>query len=236
MLTEYLMKLTVVGGSEWVLILLILLSFVSVALIVERALFLRSRVRRLDSLDRTLTPLILRGDAAGIRQAASQAEEPIILAAVEGLSERKRDREALEKLVQSAVQRERLVLEKRLTFLGTLGNNAPFIGLLGTVLGIIRAFRDLSLDTQGNSGVVMAGISEALVATAVGLFVALPAVLAFNVFMKKVDRLLSLSEALAQGILASVPASAAEAGPAASTGTGRRSETKADTAAASKEG
>ena len=74
------------------------------------------------------------------------------------------------------------------------------------MLGIIRAFRDLSLDAQGTSSVVMAGISEALVATAVGLFVALPAVMAFNYFMKQVDGILTVNEALAQGILAGKPA------------------------------
>jgi biopolymer transport protein ExbB len=101
--------------------------------------------------------------------------------------------------------REHIRLERRLAFLGTLGNNAPFIGLFGTVLGIIRAFHDLSLDSQGSSSVVMAGISEALVATAVGLFVALPAVMFFNYYQRQVDRLLSITESLAQGILAGMP-------------------------------
>ena len=98
--------------------------------------------------------------------------------------------------------RERLVLERRLTFLGTLGNNAPFIGLFGTVLGIIRAFHDLSLGSMKGHTSVMAGISEALVATAIGLFVAIPAVMAFNYFQKQVDHTLSVTEALSQGVLA----------------------------------
>src|SRR5437870_8540960 len=82
--------------------------------------------------------------------------------------------EAVEKAVQSTIDRRRLEYEKWLFVLGTLGNNAPFIGLFGTVLGIIRAFADLAVANKGGgastAGSVMAGISEALVATAVGLF------------------------------------------------------------------
>jgi biopolymer transport protein ExbB/biopolymer transport protein TolQ len=77
-------------------------------------------------------------------------------------------------------------MERGTTMLGTLGNNAPFIGLFGTVIGVIIAFQNLS-SNQGNAamGSVMAGIAEALVATAVGLFVAIPAVVAFNVIQKR---------------------------------------------------
>ena len=203
MLTEKLMQLTIAGGSEWVMILLLILSVVSVSVMVERALFFRARRGRLNRLDQALTPLILKDDHAGISEALDGQDEPILVAAaMSGDADSGRDLDASERVVASALSRERLRLEQRLNFLGTLGNNAPFIGLFGTVLGIIRAFRDLSMDTQGNSSVVMAGISEALVATAVGLFVALPAVMAFNIFMKQVDSILSINEALAQGILA----------------------------------
>ena len=92
----------------------------------------------------------------------------------------------------SAKSRERLALEKRLGILGTLGNNAPFIGLFGTVLGIIKAFADLA-QNQGPAGRrwSCAGISEALVATAVGLLVAIPAVIAYNIFQGRVRRTMS---------------------------------------------
>lgn len=89
----------------------------------------------------------------------------------------------------------RVHLERNLTFLASVGSNAPFIGLFGTVLGIIRAFADLVGNMDGGADVVMAGISEALVATAVGIFVAVPAVVAYNAFMRQVDKL----EALAEG-------------------------------------
>ena len=85
--------------------------------------------------------------------------------------------------------------ERFLVFLGTLGNNAPFLGLLGTVLGIIRAFHELARHGEGGVNVVMAGISEALVATAVGLVVALPAVIAFNHFSRRADDVAAAGQA-----------------------------------------
>ncbi len=88
----------------------------------------------------------------------------------------------------------RVHLERNLTFLASVGSNAPFIGLFGTVLGIIRAFADLVGNIDGGADVVMAGISEALVATAVGIFVAIPAVVAYNAFQRQVDKLEALVE------------------------------------------
>jgi len=85
-------------------------------------------------------------------------------------------------LMDSRTGIERNRLDKRLIILGTIGNNAPFIGLLGTVMGIIKAFHDLSLAAVQGPQTVMAGISEALIATAVGLFVAIPAVVFYNYF------------------------------------------------------
>jgi biopolymer transport protein ExbB len=103
----------------------------------------------------------------------------------------------------SARSQERLRLERYLGILGTLGNNAPFIGLFGTVLGIIKAFADLSRSGGGGgAAVVMAGISEALVATAVGLFVAIPAVMAFNIFQRLLKRVVGRSNSLANAIVA----------------------------------
>jgi biopolymer transport protein ExbB/TolQ len=79
-------------------------------------------------------------------------------------------------------------LERGLVVLGTIGSTAPFVGLFGTVLGIIRAFSDLAGDTGAGPSVVAAGVSEALVATAAGLFVAIPAVIAYNFFVRSARR------------------------------------------------
>ena len=88
----------------------------------------------------------------------------------------------------------KLALEKRLGILATFGNNAPFIGLFGTVLGIIQAFHDLGRASEFGVRVVMEGISEALVATAMGLFVAIPSVIAYNYFVRRVKKILLIYE------------------------------------------
>jgi biopolymer transport protein ExbB len=109
----------------------------------------------------------------------------------------------------SAKSRLRLDMERNLGVLGTLGNNAPFIGLFGTVLGIIKAFADLSRNQAGGAGAVMSGISEALVATAVGLMVAIPAVIAFNFFQGRVRKTLGRVDAMAHLVLAGMASNGA---------------------------
>ncbi|HEY4059710.1 MAG TPA: MotA/TolQ/ExbB proton channel family protein, partial [Kofleriaceae bacterium] len=111
----------------------------------------------------------------------------------------------------AAIEHERLRYEKRIAFLGTLGNNAPFIGLFGTVLGIIRAFSDLAAGGGQGTTAVMAGIAESLVATGVGLLVALPAVASYNAFIRRIETTTSATEALSHQILAYLKAPAKEA-------------------------
>jgi len=108
----------------------------------------------------------------------------------------------IDRAVKSYLSLERTRLEEGLTILATLGSNAPFIGLFGTVLGIIHAFGALGTQ-QNNTADIMVGISEALVATAIGLFVAIPAVIAFNVFSRKLRVMLVSSEAIKDLYLAS---------------------------------
>jgi biopolymer transport protein ExbB/biopolymer transport protein TolQ len=99
--------------------------------------------------------------------------------------------EAVTEVLDASMTRQRKEFERGLTFLGTLGNNAPFVGLLGTVIGVIESFHQLGTAGQNHEamGNVMSGISEALVATAVGLLVALPAVVGYNLAQKKVSEI-----------------------------------------------
>lgn len=101
----------------------------------------------------------------------------------------------IDRAVRGFVAEERIVAEKGLTTLATLGANAPFIGLFGTVLGIIEAFGKLGTGDAASSS-VMTAISEALIATAVGLFVAIPAVVAFNIFSSRIKEATSRCEIL----------------------------------------
>ena len=188
-------------GSEWVLWLLLGLSVVSVAVMVERAIFLRGRGDA-DALARELRSLLKGGDVEGARQALAGRTLPAAVVAAAGLDHFDRGSEAVGEAMAGAKARLRVDLERNLGVLGTLGNNAPFIGLFGTVLGIIKAFADLSRNSGGGAGAVMAGISEALVATAIGLMVAIPAVIAFNFFQAQVRKTLTRVDAIAHMVLA----------------------------------
>jgi biopolymer transport protein ExbB len=117
---------------------------------------------------------------------------------------------AVEERVAATVENERLRYERGLAFLGTLGANAPFVGLFGTVLGIVRAFHDLAVSTAAGTQAVMQGIAEALVATGVGLVVALPSVAAYNAFTRQVETAASSAGAIGHEILAYIKA---EKGP-----------------------
>jgi biopolymer transport protein ExbB len=199
-LTERLLNLTL-SGSEWVLWLLIALSVLSVAVMVERAIRLSGKKIDLEALGKELVDRLSQGDIAGARRALGRWQGPEIEVALTGIEHLGGGPGAAGAAMASAKARLRIDLERNLGILGTLGNNAPFIGLFGTVLGIIRAFADLARHEGGGASVVMTGISEALVATAVGLMVAIPAVVAFNHFQGRIRRTLARVDSTAQLVL-----------------------------------
>jgi len=190
-------------GASWVLWVLVALSVLSVTVMLERGLYFGQRrmSKRFPELLRLCQDGSLDKAAQLAAGDAMEAEVIRVAARVAGSGQ-----EAVEKAVASTIDRRRLEYERWLFVLGTLGNNAPFIGLFGTVLGIIRAFADLAAHPAAAAGAstVMAGISEALVATAVGLFVAIPAVLAYNIYQRLLKRVigrsLSLGNAIAAGL------------------------------------
>ncbi|MFA6316760.1 MAG: MotA/TolQ/ExbB proton channel family protein [Elusimicrobiota bacterium] len=177
------------SGGGWVIWLLVLFSFVSVAVIVERLLVLKRQARYQAAVLPGMEDHIERGERTEILK---RLKPGTVLHAVgrEVAARAPGGREAMLEGLESRLSLERRRLEKRLLILGTLGNNAPFIGLLGTVLGVIHAFQDLSLSGAHGSAAVMAGLAEALVATAVGILVALPCVAAYNFVEKGIDDLL----------------------------------------------
>lgn len=210
-ITERILAVTLVG-SDWVLWLLLLLSVLSVTIMVERAIVISGRSPRLQDLGDRLLKLLAAGDVKGARELLGPPRSPEVRVALVGLGELPQGRVAAAEAMASARSHERLAMEKHLGILGTLGNNCPFIGLFGTVLGIIKAFADLARNQGGGAAVVMAGISEALVATAVGLMVAIPAVVAYNVFQGRVRRTLGRVDAMAHLILARSEDSSAAGG------------------------
>ena len=173
-MVAFLLKGALVGDS-WVLFILIALSIWSLAVAYERWATFKRQLKDQGLREALQAPLAARDMAAALK--AAQANDSLqgrCLAAM--LAKAGEGPEAAEEALQAALIEERLKLEKNLIILGTLGNNAPFLGLFGTVLGIIKAFNDLAVSGTSGASVVMAGISSALVATALGILVAIPAV------------------------------------------------------------
>ena len=208
-LTERFLSFTLLG-TDWVLWILITLSVVSIAIMIERLVALSSGTLS-DDMIADFKSTVASGDFAGARALLGGRGGIEARVALEGLAYAPRGASAAAEAMTGVRGRERLSLERNLAVLGTLGNNAPFIGLLGTVLGIIRAFHELSHNAAGGATVVMGGISEALVATAIGLFVAIPAVVAFNYFQRRVRTRVARADEMAHAIVAAAGATPAVA-------------------------
>jgi biopolymer transport protein ExbB len=199
-------------GAKAVMYLLIGLSVLSIAVMFERAFYFARR--RMAGRFAELVKLCLSGDLAAASQLAQgdAMEAEVVRVATQAAPG---GQAAVEKAVASTIDRRRLEYEQSLFILGTLGNNTPFIGLLGTVLGIMRAFYDLAKDPKAaaaGASTVMLGIGEALVATAVGLAVAIPAVIAFNVFQRLLKRVVGRSHALSNAISSGMHGSSGNGG------------------------
>ncbi|MBL4682975.1 MAG: MotA/TolQ/ExbB proton channel family protein [Nannocystaceae bacterium] len=197
-LTEKFLKFASLG-AEWVLWLLVVLSVISVYVMIERILFYRSIAGDDARIRRGLFDALSANDIDGAKAKLKGADGPGARIVREMLQSAGDGARSLRARMEAVLPEERVRLGKNLSFLGTLGVNAPFIGLFGTVLGIIQAFKDLGtagVQSGETSKVVMAGISEALVATAVGLLVAIPAVVAYNVFQRRVKKALGEAEAM----------------------------------------
>lgn len=193
-------------GSEWILWLLVGLSLISVAVMIERIIFYQSVSGRDANLLKSLHSALADNDLARAQALVKDSSAPGGRIATQMLDTSSRGTGSMAAIMAALRPGEKLRLERSLNFLGTVGANAPFIGLLGTVLGIIETFR--AIERQGVAGsaeysnAVMAGIYEALVATAVGLIVAIPAVIAYNFFQRRVKALLGEADALTNMVLA----------------------------------
>ncbi len=174
------------AGHETTLWLLVLLSILSVAFIIERFINLRNMKLSSYKMSTRIRETLNSNNLKDIEELSRDRETLEGRALSYGLRHVKSNGEkGLEEIFDSYSRMERPLVEKHLNFLATVGSNAPFIGLLGTVFGIMDAFRGLAT-SQGDATVVMIGISKALVATAIGLIVAIPAVISYNYYNKQV--------------------------------------------------
>ncbi len=181
-------------ADQAVLILLLLLGVFSLCIIIERYIHLNRRYKQAQRFIQRLKLSLMNTQSTDYFEYAEESSMGIEGAAFQrGLTHLKRNGPAgLEALYSAIESLEKSKLEKHLGFLATVGSNGPYIGLFGTVLGIMKAFHEMgqSAGESGGQASVMAGISGALIATAAGLMVAIPAVLAFNYFQKRVKGIL----------------------------------------------
>lgn len=191
------------SGAEAVLWLLLVLSILSIGMILERFFSLGKIKSQSRKASERIKEALQSYNLKEIEEISKDRDSLEGRALSYGLRHMKESGpEGLEEIFNTFALLEKPALERYLNFLATVGSNAPFIGLLGTVLGIMKAFNDLSVAEAGNNQAVMSGIAEALVATAVGLLVAIPAVIAYNYFQKQVKQLLGSIESARELCLA----------------------------------
>ncbi len=168
-----------------VLWLLIALSVISLGIAIERFVYFTQRRIDATQLGRELVKRVAAKDLSGATTllGGRSVEAAVMKEALPWID---RGTESVREVIEGTLREKKKEYERGLLYLGTLGNNAPFVGLFGTVLGIVSAFKELgNAGASGQMGNVMGGIAEALVATAVGILVAIPAVVAFNYFQKR---------------------------------------------------
>ncbi len=201
MIIRVLSALALTGG-EWVIYILALCSVMAMAVMIERGMVLAKERKDLRRIQELFLKYKGEGDYAKLPEALIQSVSlagVVISGAFEKIGA---EVESIEEKVLAITLRERQRLETRMIIIGTLGNNAVYIGLFGTVLGVIKAFHDLAQSAQAGPEIVMQGLSEALLATAVGLLVALPCVIAYNVLNKKIDDILLETDSMVHHLLA----------------------------------
>ncbi|MBA3393170.1 MAG: MotA/TolQ/ExbB proton channel family protein [Deltaproteobacteria bacterium] len=207
MLTERLLEVAKVGG-EWVLYGLILISILSIAVTAERLYFFLRHSAKMEVLVPALMFKVTKGDLEGAEQVLKKDNSEEARMVLRVLEWRLDGRDALRRILDAVVLERRPILEKGTIFLGTVGNNAPFIGLFGTVLGVVEAFEQLGKGTSaegaGSMDGVMSAISEALIATAVGILVAIPAVVAYNMLARRAQRVEENVERLCNILIANI--------------------------------
>ncbi len=170
------------------MIVLLAVSVVSVAIILERVIFyrLKSKLKRKDFMLRVRHEL-KKGGVNPAMKICKDNNAPFSQVVYAGLSFFDCSEKEISNNMERQIIIETVVLERFTSIVGTIGSVSVYVGLFGTVLGIIRAFHDISVSGSGGISVVISGISEALACTAAGLCVAVPAVVAYNFFMKKID-------------------------------------------------
>jgi biopolymer transport protein ExbB len=192
-------------GTAWILWLLVALSFIGLAIIIERSVYFMTSRADIKSFTRSLLESSGKDALEQAQRQLANSKAPAFAVAAAGL--RGSIPEEANELMQSAMEQVRLDMERFLAFLSTVGSNAPFVGLLGTVIGIVGAFRQLDQSQGALTEGLMSDIGEALIATAIGLVVALPAIAAFNTFRRLIQARMSEAEVVRHLVMAKLKTS-----------------------------
>ncbi len=194
-------KWMVILMSSPTLLVLLFCSVISLVFILERGLYYMINLRHTDKIIRKLKPMMQKKDINMALDYCQNKRGPLARVLYATIENHQESLTSLTNLLSSLIKKEEVQLERFLGVLGTLGNTAPFIGLLGTVIGIIKAFQALSASGSGGPNVVSAGIAEALIATAAGLVVAIPAVIFYNYYVSRVRQTVTEIEAAVEQTL-----------------------------------
>lgn len=191
------------GG--FTMIILLGCSILSIGIIIERCIYYRkrSRVKRQEFMVKIIKE-IEKANFDKALEISHKIDTPFAGVVHSGLILHGHNEVVISNTMEREIAIETTKLERHITIVGTIGSTAVYIGLFGTVLGIIRAFHDIALSGSGGVSVVINGISEALACTAAGLCVAIPAVMAYNYFIKRIDSFISDMELCASEVMDSL--------------------------------
>jgi len=192
-------------GEYAVFVLMGIASVIAVAVGLERAVVFNKSSAKSAEIIKSVIERLRKKDYSTLAEVeASNPKNIYARFASFGSEHRNSGAESLSELLAAKTIEERIYLERRLPILSTLGNNAPFLGLLGTVLGVIKAFYGMGALGASGAEVVMKSISTALFATAAGLFVAIPVVMVNNFFSKKLKVISQNLDIISKEFLASL--------------------------------
>jgi len=171
-----------------ILSVLLIMSIISISIMIERAIVVKKAETDASSFMPEIMQSLRSGKPAAAIIALCRNAEHQMSKVLSGVVDEYGDREAMERAAQREIQKKIGELEAKIGTLGTIASTAPFVGLLGTVVGIIKAFQSIATHMGGGPEVVAAGVAEALITTAFGLFVAIPAVMGYNHFTHRIQR------------------------------------------------
>lgn len=201
-LTQEFLKFALAAGAQWVMYLLIFCSILNLGVIIDRLLFFQKIRGDFGEFIKNLTDRLNSKEPLESTKAWCSGQKMLeaSVAAV-GLEKATVSTRASEESMNAVMIAAKTKMEKGIIILGTLGNNTPFIGLFGTIIGIMQAFHALSQTENSGPELVMSSIAEALAATAVGILVAVPAVISYNFFNRAVKKKMANSDTTARVIL-----------------------------------